>query len=184
MTTIKKHLKYIRYVFVHKYWVFRAGLIIGPEHPYQWLVWLWRLIIHDWTKFLPDEYFPYANYNFQDESANSPSAQAAFNLAWNHHQKRNRHHYQYYILRNDDGREFLLEMSALDRREMLADWASFSLKFGKTVKDTRDWYLKGAQQKAINPNTRTWIHHYLEISDYDFVKILAGIETPESVTTT
>lgn len=162
-----KHLTYLKYVLTHKYWVFRAGLIIGPEHPYQWLVWIWRLLIHDWTKFLPDEYFPYANHDFsRDDEYEDPD----FDLAWNHHQKRNRHHYQYYLLRNDNGTEKCLEMAALDAREMLADWASFSLKMGKDFAFTKHWYLKGYHQKVFHPLTRQWLDNYLGVTEDDLQK--------------
>ena len=50
---MNKHLKYMWYVIRHKYYVliecFKVGLY-------------WRGIMHDWSKFLPSELIPYANF--------------------------------------------------------------------------------------------------------------------------
>jgi hypothetical protein len=45
------HLKYLHYVLRHKWYVLRAGLATGAP--------LWRLVIHDWSKFSPAEWSPY-----------------------------------------------------------------------------------------------------------------------------
>jgi len=52
------HFRYLSYVLRHKWFVFVAGRRTGAP--------LWRLIIHDWTKFLPCEWFPYVE-NFYGE---------------------------------------------------------------------------------------------------------------------
>jgi len=86
-----KHFKYLSYVVRHKWFVFRAGLRTGaPLH---------RLLIHDWSKFLPSEWLPYVNNFYGDRKTNS--TKAAFDLAWLRHQKRNKHHWQYWVLLND-----------------------------------------------------------------------------------
>jgi len=46
------HLKYLSYVVRHKWFVFLAGLRVGG-------IPLWRLLIHDWSKFTPAEWRPY-----------------------------------------------------------------------------------------------------------------------------
>jgi len=43
--------RYLKYLIRHKWFVFRAGLKLKVS--------IWRLLIHDWTKFLPSEFFPY-----------------------------------------------------------------------------------------------------------------------------
>ena len=49
------HLRYLSYVLRHKWFVLQAGLL--QKAP------LWRLVIHDWSKFLPAEWGPYvANF--------------------------------------------------------------------------------------------------------------------------
>ena len=48
---MRAHLKYLSYVLRHKWFVLLAGLRVGAP--------LWRLLVHDWTKFLPCEWGPY-----------------------------------------------------------------------------------------------------------------------------
>lgn len=64
---MKAHLKYLRYVVAHKLYVLRAGLCI---HPWYHPLWLWRLLVHDWSKFLPAEWTPYV-HAFYGESIDS-----------------------------------------------------------------------------------------------------------------
>lgn len=45
------HLRYLRYVLAHKWFVFIAGLRTGAP--------LWRLVIHDWSKLTPREWGAY-----------------------------------------------------------------------------------------------------------------------------
>jgi hypothetical protein len=55
---VSTHLKYLRYVVRHKFFVARAGLAING-----WSIgWLWRLLVHDLSKFHPREWRPYAVY--------------------------------------------------------------------------------------------------------------------------
>lgn len=56
------HWKYLKYVVKHKFFVFKAGL--QTQAP------LLRLLIHDWTKFLPCEWVPYVDkFNRVEEIA-------------------------------------------------------------------------------------------------------------------
>ena len=105
------HLRYLRYVLRHKWFVLLAGLKVGAP--------LWRLLIHDWSKFLPVEWVAYARY-FYGGWRNWPEGptkehaktlvQPAFDRAWLHHQKANKHHWQYWLLNLDNFRpRFVLQ---------------------------------------------------------------------------
>jgi hypothetical protein len=59
---MKPHLRYLWYVIRHKWFVFVAGSLTRAP--------LWRLLIHDWSKFRPSEWFPYVA-NFYGESVDS-----------------------------------------------------------------------------------------------------------------
>jgi hypothetical protein len=87
---VKAHLKYLSYVLRHKWFVLRAGLELGVP--------LWQLLVHDWSKFLPSEWFPYVDYFYGER----PRSTDRFNQAWLSHQRRNPHHWQYWVLLNDD----------------------------------------------------------------------------------
>ena len=47
---MKAHLRYLGYVLRHKWFVLVAGLKVGAP--------LWRLLIHDWSKFTAAEWGP------------------------------------------------------------------------------------------------------------------------------
>ena len=109
-----KHLKYFNYVIKHKWFVLVAGLRLGRVN-------LWQLIIHDWHKFLPDEWLPYVIY-FYGSGKEAHEIKSRFDVAWNAHQNRAKHHYQYWHLWNDDGEKYHLPMPEKYVREMVADW--------------------------------------------------------------
>lgn len=51
------HFKYLVYLIRHKYYVFMAGFSVGCS--------LWQIVVHDWSKFLPSEWIPYARYFYR-----------------------------------------------------------------------------------------------------------------------
>ena len=57
------------------------------------------VINHDKSKYGEEEYEPYLEYFYGDKDED------AFNVAWNHHQKSNPHHWQYWLLREDEGKD-------------------------------------------------------------------------------
>jgi hypothetical protein len=172
MKFILKHLRYLNYVLRHKWYVFLECCKLGIPL---------RGIVHDWSKFLPDEWFPYAEYFYGDEKEHNeewfkmtrkygvfeatPYGETytdKFNIAWNHHQKRNDHHWQYWYLLFDDGGFGTMPMSDRARREMLADWRGAGRAI--TGKDnTKEWYLKNAKNIVLRAETRWWIEHQLGI---------------------
>ncbi len=52
---MKKHVRYLKYVLKHKLYVLRAAISLGI---------VWRGLLHDLSKFRPDEWRPYANWYF------------------------------------------------------------------------------------------------------------------------
>lgn len=93
---MRRHWKYLSYVLRHKWFVLLAG--------WRMRVPLHLLLLHDISKFLPVEWFPYARtfYSSSGESQYEPSD--SFDLAWLHHQKANKHHWQYWLLSTDQPR--------------------------------------------------------------------------------
>lgn len=170
---MRKHWKYLLYVLRHKLYVYQAGRRLGLGRL--------QLLIHDWHKFLPDEWGPYVRKfyggNYPDEAFRWRNPQfgdiltqervdAAFELAWLRHQKRGRHHWQWWLLPLDDGGTKILEMPSKYRREMLADWRGAGRAI--TGKDeTRAWYLKNREKMQLHPDTRAWIERELELSEDD-----------------
>ena len=110
-------------------------------------------LAHDWSKFLPDEFLPYAVYFWGD------GGQEAFDVAWLKHQNRNPHHWQWWILVNDEDDDKVLDMPGRYRKEMLADWRGAGRSYGNS--DTTGWYLKNNGKMQLHDDTRAWIEEQL-----------------------
>lgn len=161
---MRKHLRYLRYVLRHKWFVYKAGRELGLGR--------WQLLIHDWQKFAPVEWFPYVETFYGDketprraDGGYDPNAVSdAFDRAWNHHQKRGPHHWQYWVMPGgaDNGGVKMLEIPDRYRREMLADWRGAGLALGKP--DTRGWYLANSKNMQLHPETRAWVERKLAIA--------------------
>lgn len=157
-----KTLLYLRYILRHKWFVGVAGRNIG-------LSW-WRCITHDLSKLLPDEFFPYAEYFyggphkpweqftaidkqylFWDWSLEG--VQFAFDKAWLKHQHRNRHHWQYWLLKEDSGKLDPLPMPKKYILEMVADW----MGAGRAITgqwEVCEWYEKNVGKMQLHLDTR------------------------------
>lgn len=84
---MRPHLQYLKYVLLHKLYVFAAGVAVARIHNhlgiFGWIGWLWRLIRHDWSKFLPSEWTPYVE-NFYGVRAEEWMAQRQSEFARYH----------------------------------------------------------------------------------------------------
>jgi len=98
---MKEYIKYLNYLLRHKWYVmiecFKYGLI-------------WRGLTHDLSKFFPSEFIPFAK-NFSDKIKNDTFQSARLS----HHMK-NKHHWQHWVLSNEEMREPYIT-------EMICDWA-------------------------------------------------------------
>lgn len=137
-------MKYFWLTIRHKWFVFLAGL--KTKAP------IWRLIIHDWTKFLPSELPHYQRQFFG--KADDPEG---FMRAWLHHQNSHKHHWEYYIPRSGHTKcsppynaNEPIPMPEWAIREMIADWMGASRAYeGKWP--TSDWpWLKINGKKALS----------------------------------
>jgi hypothetical protein len=150
------HWRYMTYVAKHKFFVLLACLRLRvPLH---------QAILHDWSKFLPDEWKPYANYFYgrgSVERQQPREAKLAFDRAWLKHQHRSPHHYQWHILRNDDGSTVPLPMPERFAREMVADWMGAGRALGKP--DTAGWYRHNRERIVLHPDTRAFVEGLLGV---------------------
>jgi len=163
---VKAYFQYLAYVLRHKYFVFVAGL--KTKAP------LWQLIVHDWSKFLPDEFLPYADYFYNPKKINDETlksyglfgcAEAApygyfvkdrFNVAWLLHQRRNPHHWQFWYLMQDNDPSFPLPIPENYAREMVADWAGAGRAItGKW--SVNEWYEKNKEKIILRDETRLFV---------------------------
>lgn len=141
---MKAHLQYLWYVLRHKWFVFRAGLSTGAP--------LWRLIIHDYSKFSPAEWRAYVN-QFYAKDRKQPGA---FERAWLHHWHTNPHHWQHWLNVRYGGEVKALRMPEPLVREMVADW----MGAGRAITgswDITDWYAKNKDQMILHPSVRAQV---------------------------
>ena len=115
---------------------------------------------HDDSKRSPEEWSAYRDH-FYDPENNPRSHDLKFNLAWNHHQKSNPHHWNYWVLINDvdDPQVEALEMPFEYVIEMLCDWQSAGHHYGNTA---YDWYQKQKSKMILHDNTRKLIERYIK----------------------
>jgi hypothetical protein len=107
--TLMTHVKYAWYVLRHKWFVFVACWRLGIPV---------RGLLHDLSKLRPSEWVLYARYFYADGGRGSRTKYlAAFDLAWLKHQHRNPHHWQYWLLQEDDGPQVRLRMPQAYVRE-------------------------------------------------------------------
>lgn len=150
---MKRHWQYLKYVLRHKWFVLQAGLSLDKPVP------IWMLILHDWDKFLPDEWLPYARCFYKPDGSKQYDETPAFNMAWNAHQKRNKHHWQYWMITWDRGTTECLPIPDVYRREMLADWIGAGKAMGKP--DTIRWYSDNRDKMKLHPDTRAWMDYQM-----------------------
>ena len=119
-----------------------------------------RIWSHDESKYTSEEYRAYDDYFY---SANKTrEIKSNFNYAWLHHIHNNPHHWQYWVLINDDESEgtVALDIPYKYVLEMIADWWSFSWKSGNLY-EIFDWYDKHKARMILSKNTRETVEEIL-----------------------
>lgn len=152
---IGRYRAYLGYVIRHKRYVFQASCKLGIPL---------RGLLHDLSKFRPSELLPYArSFNNSDGSPRSDrpeDVRDAFDYAWLLHIHRNPHHWQYWVLREDDGDLKALPMPEEYVREMVADWIGAGLAQGHG-NDVLPWYEKNKDKMILHPETRIRVEFLL-----------------------
>ena len=168
---MKKYFKYLWYVLKHKWYV-------GIECSKRNLI--WRGLVHDNSKLLPSEFIPYANYFYGRNSdikkgrdktgyyKPTDTGDKAFDFAWLLHQKRNKHHWQWWVLPEDEGGVKILEIQEPFLTEMICDWIGagkaqghFSPK-NNPLKETRNWWKANNHKMQLHSKTREILNNILK----------------------
>ena len=115
---------------------------------------------HDQSKDSPEEYSAYDAYFYGREKTDK--VKNDFDYAWLHHQHLNPHHWQHWLLVNDDpgSKSKVLEMPPEYIYEMIADWWSFSLKNEKPF-EIFDWYNKHLDTIVLGVETEKIVNDIL-----------------------
>lgn len=118
---------------------------------------------HDESKYSAEEYNAYDQYFYGGNR--SYKVVQDFNYAWLHHIHQNPHHWQYWVLLEDDPngwtpyKTLLIPLPYIF--EMIADWWSFSWKKGNLF-EIFNWYAEHREKQYINPNSRMILERVLE----------------------
>lgn len=162
-----KNRRYLWYLLRHKFWVFVYGIRLGIPL---------LALMHDQSKFDPEEWGPYADWFYGYEGGPYAPHQSVhdytqrkldFIEAFQHHWMRNKHHWQYWcatIHWDTDGHGYSMlhdeanprPMPDRYRREMVADW----MGAGRAISGRNDvlaWYIKNQGGIMLHAETRAWV---------------------------
>lgn len=150
---------YTNYIIEHRDNVLKA---------YQWLVdhkiisnnYQHNIATHDISKWSNEEYDAYDKY-FYGKQCKTAEVKEAFNFAWLHHIHANPHHWQHWVLINDDDGTHALEMPEEYVAEMICDWWAFSHKSGN-LKEIFDWYKDHKLNMIMHRNTKVAVEAILD----------------------
>lgn len=169
MEYLKVNWKYLRYVLIHKAFVFWAGLHIMPVGVWKKVRFFFRLVIHDYSKFYPSEWVGYRDwFNARPESGTRAFARAKdrFDTAWLKHIHRQDHHWQHWTQSRDatsvhTGSQLIQPpIPELAMREMVADWAGA----GRTIHgewEVLSWYLENEEEIKAHDESRRYLKMYV-----------------------
>ena len=162
------YFKYLKYIIRHKWYVFRSCCRVTKDKKY--LIQLIFLgIVHDWSKFRPSEFIPYARYfygnytkyedlpcGWKGRIVTKEDISREFEKAWFFHIHRNKHHWQYWLLQEDDGDVKKIPIPMRYLLEMIADWHGA----GKAItgKDNiSEWYEKNKSRILVRDIQKKFI---------------------------
>ena len=129
---------------------------------------------HDESKHSKEEYQAYDDYFYGGNK--SYAIVQNFKYAWLHHIHNNPHHWQHWVLINDDPEEgtIALEMPIEYVIEMICDWWSFSFKNGD-LREIFDWYEKHKERMILHERTRKLVEYILSEIDKKLTEITEDI---------
>lgn len=116
---------------------------------------------HDYSKYDAEEYSAYDSYFYGGNK--SYAVVQKFNKAWLRHIHENGHHWQHWVLINDDPSEgeIILDMPAPYIIEMICDWWSFSWQKGNLY-EVFTWYDEHKEYVKLSFDTRVLVEHILK----------------------
>ena len=116
---------------------------------------------HDYSKYSVEEYDAYDKYFYGGDK--TETVEKNFELAWLHHIHKNPHHWQYWVLINDDPGEgmVILDMPHNYIVEMICDWWAFSWAKGNLY-EIFNWYDERKNYMKLSDKTRNTVEDILQ----------------------
>jgi len=118
---------------------------------------VWQGIIHDWSKFHPIEFFPYANRFFSNRSL-TPIQEQQWQKALLHHYQKNKHHWNHWVV--DQKEKKAIPMPEKYIMEMVCDWRAMN---PADPDDSKQWYQKKQHKMILDPESRKFLEKILEL---------------------
>lgn len=116
---------------------------------------------HDKSKFVAEEYDAYDDYFYGDaDDEDRKVVKECFNYAWLHHIHNNPHHWQHWVLYNDEKPVMALEMPEEEVYHMIADWWSFSW-IKDDLTEIFKWYDEHKDKMILHEKTRRLVEKTL-----------------------
>lgn len=155
-TGLTPYLAQLKAILIHKYYFFRAARYLGLP--------LWRILIHDISKFTPVEFINYSQwkYGVQDK--------AGWARAWMHHMHHGKHHPEHWVVSWSGDPDFysgvgkdiadyinVLPMPEIYVKEMVADWMATSKERTGSY-DIATWVNLNGPKRFFHDDTITEIH--------------------------
>lgn len=132
--------------------------VVNPKEKFEWQI----CVNHDFSKNDPDEYDAYDKYFYGGSNKRSYEVVQNFRMAWLNHIHKNPHHWQHWILINDDPEEgeIILDMEYLYIIEMICDWWAFSWQKGNLT-EIFGWYDEHKDYMKLGDKTRKTVDDIL-----------------------
>lgn len=124
---------------------------------------------HDLSKYVGNEFIGYRQWFYPEEG--EAKNEDKFMRAWNSHQKKNSHHWQYFVMPNADGGDKVLYMGVVDILCMLSDWTAMSIQNNNSV---TEWYNKNKPSMILHDDTVSMIEEFLPKFEKVFIKLNKG----------
>lgn len=155
MVYFKRFFGHLKTTMTHKWWVFYYAYCFG--YP-------WRGLIHDTSKLSPTEFLEGVKYwNGKRSPVLVAKEETGISYAWLHHRGRNKHHYEYWIDKLDDG-GVPHKMPFKYVVEAVCDW----LAACRTYTDNKDifqaeydWWEDRAPKVKMHDETKALVHKIL-----------------------
>ncbi len=146
---LKPDAKYLSYVTKHKLNMIKPGLQVDAG--------LGQILLHDWSKFKPSIFFPYADYFYGPRGrlgTNDPEIYRAFKRATIKHFLSEKHHNYRLGLPTD----FKTKI------ESVLDWYSVAKTNDPSVGDFKSWFEqhKLSFEKKLPPEVITYIEEKIQ----------------------